>query len=210
MNTRKGIIQTLGIALLVIVVMGLTVSPSFAWNAQRDGGPLENGYAAALPVKAPEGGSPVPGGPGYVAVNALEFHPKSSNATFGYMENFLYNTDAGNTYFTAPVHLPQGAKVNQLVLFYLDTDNVFGHDVQLSLLYCNDFLSICETMTDMSPTDTTATVGYATTTTILNTVVNNALYSYILQVYLPASANISIGSVRVDYTYDSALPLVMK
>lgn len=65
-------------------------------------------------------GAPVPGGPGFLSVGSVDFRSSSVSTTYAFPGNRLVNTSGGFDIFFAPVHLPQGAIITQLVLYFVD------------------------------------------------------------------------------------------
>ena len=151
MKTRKGLTHGMGILALLTLGLILMVSPSLAQEMgpgqQASGTPTEGPIPRAEnpltdsvlpPGINPQGGGPVPGGPGYVVLNAFDFKPFVQTTTFEYSGSMLQNITPSLAYYLAPVHLPQGATINQIVAYYLDNDSGGGKDVEVDLLQFND------------------------------------------------------------------------
>jgi hypothetical protein len=172
-------------------------------------GPLTKGPIQL--VNGPQGGGPVPGGPGFVVLNSFDFKPYSQIASYQYAGTLLWNL-GDYSYYIAPVHLPQGATINQVVAYYIDNDGVIGKDIEIDMLLLNDFTTSGDVMAAISSEGLpiSSLINYAVTSSIFYPVVDNSRYSYLVQVGMPNSANVALSAVRIDYTYSLSLPAVMR
>ena len=205
MKTHQAFTRGLGVLALLVLALGLAVSPSAALGS----GP---GGAAVPQDTGPQGvGGPVPGGPGYVILNAFDFKPLISTASYEYADAALKNPSQFDVLsVVAPVHLPHGATINQVVAYYLDNDPDFQRDVEVELKLCYDLGTICGLMGTIKSSGAVVGVTYKVTSAITTPVVNNASNSYLVEVTLPPSIALGLVAVRVDYTYQTTLPLVKK
>ncbi len=168
----------------------------------------DNPILAAPPEQTIQGGSPVPGGPGFISVSSFAFKPFSSDDSQIYDVTWMYNGGADMASFIAPVYLPHDATITKVVFFFYD--GITGADLILSLLRVNMF--------DGSVTPVAR--GYSSTSSGLGFIeapisiplVDNQLYSYILDVDIPGGhyGSLSLINVRIDYSYPSYLPCVQK
>ncbi len=170
---------------------------------------------SASAVGAPlAGGAPVPGGPGYVSISALDFRPHGfSTAELNYDQSAIYNITGGQLALDAPVDLPDGATVNQVVVYY---SAISGAATNLHvILFLHPLISNAPvTIASFSPsanttdlltyTDATYTGPFSFPTVAL------ASSAYVVQVKLPSTANLRFNGVRVDYGYSTTLPAIMK
>ncbi len=155
-------------------------------------------------------GAPVPGGPGFVSVGALAFKPLIPTWTYSYTaSNRLYNNGGTLEIFYAPVQLPHGAIITQLVLYFVDKG---VSSISVSLVsYPLDEPS---NLTEMISMETTGAL-IDPQTLIGNifphgNVIDNQSNSYIVSLGLSPGPNYSVGGVRIDYNYPINLPLIMK
>lgn len=212
MNTRKVFTRASAILTMLLFTLILTVSTS---AAQVDGqigqgaGSLTQGPIPV--VNSPEGGGPVPGGPGFVILNAFDFKPYSQTTGYLYSGTLLYNPgpDGLNNYM-APVHLPQGATINQVVAYYLDNDSTEGQDLVIRLYLCNDFGMGADSMAEIEVPGAEPGIIFNITPIITYPVIDNSRYSYAVQVTLPVSDWVALSAVRIDYTYSVSLPAIMR
>jgi hypothetical protein len=212
MKTIKVFTRALGIFTLLLFTLILTVSTSAAHVNGPTGqgvGPLTQG---SIPVvNNPGGGGPVPGGPGFVILNAFDFKPYMQTAGYLYSGTLLYNPGPGSfDFYIAPVHLPQGATINQVVAYYLDNDVSEGKEIDLYLFQCNDFDTSAAAMAHIASSGAILGITYAVTSVINYPVIDNSRYSYAVQVTLPISDGVGLSAVRIDYTYSLSLPAVMR
>lgn len=155
----------------------------------------------------------VPGGPGYLMVPATAFiAEESTDAYTTYWGELAVPVGAPNgyTHFNAPVYLPQGATITNLVLYYTDTisdTNTLGVNLRRKQVTGSD-----------SGTDLTHVWGNqigwnlyqvaAAAPPLSHAVVDNSDYSYYLSLYIfAAPAHLNLKGVRIDYTYNVSMPV---
>jgi len=154
-------------------------------------------------------GAPVPGGPGFVSVGGLAFRPLIPSWPYSFTSGRLYNSGNALEIFYAPVQLPHGATITQVVLYCVDKG---VGSVGLSLYsYPLD-----------EPSNLTEMIQMTTTGAILDpqtlignifpggNVIDNQSNFYIVHLGLTPGTNYSVGGVRIDYNYPINLPLIMK
>lgn len=122
----------------------------------------------------------------------------------------LQNPGTGLAYYLAPVHLSQGATVKQVVVYYFDNDSGAGKDIEVDLLQCNNISSAIVTIATIASSGASASMTFTVTPSISSPLVDNAIYSYAVQVSLPNSSSIGLEAVRIDYVYQVSLPIVMR
>jgi hypothetical protein len=208
-KTLKVFARALGVLALLLLAPGLSVSPSAALGTGPAGqavGPLTN---SSIPqMNGPQGGGPVPGRPGFVILNGFDFKPYLQTANYQYTGSMLQNPGTSLAYYLAPVHLPQGATVNQVIAYYFDYDGVV--DLEVELLQCDNLSGAIGIMASLSSSGASPSMTFTVTSAISTPLVYNASYSYAVQVSLPNSSLIGLEAVRIDYTYPVTLPLVLK
>lgn len=120
------------------------------------------------------------------------------------VENYLYlKTGTSWTYFRAPVNLPDGAKI--IALTYTGYDNEASAINNIRLKRISSATSVQTEMEAVELSDAAAWQRL-TETAILNPVVDNANFSYVVQANMNASAveNHRLGSALI--TYEIAAP----
>ena len=155
-------------------------------------------------------GAPVPGGPGFVSVSPLAFKPLLPGWPYSYTaSNRFYNSGDALYLFYAPVQLPHGAIITQLVLYFVDK-GVGSISVSLVSHPLDE------------PSNPTQMISMVTTGAILDpqtlignifpggNVIDNQSNFYIVHLGLTPGTNYSVGGVRIDYNYPINLPLIMK
>jgi hypothetical protein len=198
MKKLKAFFRVLGVLALLLVALNLMVSPTAALGTRSS--QLAAGPQAVV----------VPGGPGFVILNGWDFKPQSPTFTWAYANSStgLMNTTSGVEYFLAPVHLPQGATINQIVLYYYDDDSV--NDMTVSLSQYSNMGSNKVLMATVGSSGATTSNTYVTTASITSPIVDNSAYSYGLFLTLPGGGLTVMNAVRIDYAYNTDLALVMK
>lgn len=165
--------------------------------------------AAPASGRASAPGAPVPGGPGYVSLNGLSFRTFSANTSYTYVGACLYYSGGSSfDYFAAPIQVPNGATLSQVVVYYKDGDA--GHDLQLLLQRIPLGESTGDTLATVVSSGSVAGPRIASTAVISSPLVDLSANSYLLQASLPASSGVELCGVRVDYDYPVALPVVGK
>lgn len=196
--------------IIVIAILVLTLLVGYTIARAQGGG-------AAGGVVSPRANGPtvvntaVPGGPGYVSLNGLDFKPLTpTDNTFSYNGVSIRNIGAAPDWYMATVQIPDGSTINKVVTYYTDTDANPGMDLEVDLLYVPLGYTYGILMDNFISTGSAAGPLVNETTTITNPVVNRAANTYVIQAYLPNSANVSLVGVRIDYAYRAILPAVMK
>jgi hypothetical protein len=155
-------------------------------------------------------GAPVPGGPGFVTVGSLAFRPGNpNNIAYGYASNRLYNTGSSTAAFYAPVQLPQGATITQVVLYFVDngTSDIIAYLLSYPLDGPIDLTEMMYITTSGASPNSRTLIG---NTFPNGSVIDNQSNFYIISVGLPPTSNYAIGGVRIDYSFPINLPLIMK
>lgn len=191
---------------LLILVGGLLIYT----GVQAQSGGEARGVISVQPL-APAIVGVVPGGPGYVSLNGINFKPLTpSNNTYSWSGVGLKNTGTSGDWFMAPVQIPNGATIQKIVVYYVDQDAGVGNDLEVDLIYVPLGVNFGSLMATFKSSGSLAGSVYGETTTITNPVVNLSANSYLIQAYLPVSTNITLQGVRIDYGYPTNLPLMMK
>ena len=207
----KGIASAVTAVLLVAAVL-LAVSTSGAFSQQTtdpqdgiDGVILASDAAAPQAMLAPD---PPLLGTGVVRFGAEAFQAYSQSYTWARNSTLmLYATSMGNNAFDAPVLLPNGVTVNQVVFYYYDNDA--GADASLYWVTLPSNSAGGSAVPGVFTSGASANVQYAVMTNFPNPI-DNGSNSYFVRANLPGGANVALHSVRIDYSYTAALPLIHK
>lgn len=151
----------------------------------------------------------VPGGPGFIMINPYQFRPSMNNIPWNFLSWHLYNQSSNEySYMVAPLNLPHGATITSLTLYFLDNSQK-----NMSLdLYGASGKNIFRSMASIQTNDQDGTYRNKSETAIKNATVDNQSYSYYLEVIFEpgGSTNLRLTNVRIDYAYNSSLPLINK
>jgi hypothetical protein len=197
--------QKLRLALVVLLLVVFALNITQEAGAQT--GPATAG-AADLPPASPLGGSPVPGGPGYVAISALDFKPLNSSSMCSYEDMVITNTGAtGGTYF-ATFQIPNGVTIKKMVVYYKDENAAPFQELGVYLTYLILGHGWDYAASFSSHLSLTGWV-YGQTTSILYPVVDLSVSTYGIRLELPASASVALSGVRIDYGYQTNLPTIL-
>jgi hypothetical protein len=157
----------------------------------------------------PACGAPVSGGPGFISVGSFGFKPYTPGISYDFTGGRLYNKAITTEVFLAPVHLPHGAIVTQVVLYYVDNG---PSDIRV-YLWSTPF----ETPSDEIPMVdmTTSDASPDPRTLVINNFPNgngidNRSNAYTVSLDLPSGSSYRISGVRIDYSFPVNLPAVMK
>lgn len=167
---------------------------------------------AALPTA-------VPGGPGFLMLAASDFAPDTNqDAFFRYWGgNFIQPAEGSSGIgISAPVHLPHGAQITKLTAFYYDSDP--GSAPLLDLYRgITDTLELIGDLSSSLPAASFAEGEDVRSAEITGgaALVDNSRYSYMLIATLnrdpvTPSHTQRLHSVRVDYAFPVALPVVTR
>jgi hypothetical protein len=154
-------------------------------------------------------GAPVPGGPGFVSIGSYEFKPLSPSATYTFTGGRLSNTTGVTEVFLAPVHLPHGATITQLILYFVDPG---PEDIRV-YLWSNplDNPSADTAIVDVTSSGVSPDPRILIANTFPNgNVIDNQSNFYTVSLDLPSGTAYRIGGVRIDYSFPINLPLIMK
>ena len=154
---------------------------------------------------------PVPGGPGFVSIAGGTFRP-----TLIYYEWESYWGGLANPSSTlmgeyiAPILLPNGATVTQVVAYYYD--NAEENNLWVSLYRVNMLTTQVDTMAEFYSISNSYNWTYWYDDSVEYATIDNQTYSYYASVWLPAGqkTNLTFGSLRVDYGFPNYVPLVNK
>jgi len=207
----KGIAGSLTAVLLLAAVL-LAVSTSGAFSQLTtdpkdgiDGVFLASDAAAPQAMLAPD---PPLLGTGVVHIGAEAFQAYSQSYTWTrYGSLMLYATGVGNFAFDAPVLLPNGVTVNQVVFYFYDNAAAADAGFSWVRLPTNSFGGTASPTTATSGTGTD--VRYVVMTNFPNPI-DNGSNNYFVRANLPGGESVALHSVRIDYSYTAALPLIHK
>jgi hypothetical protein len=200
--------RTLVLLASVVLVMtaSAVVSTLVAARTGDEPSGVLGGSGESPQVAAPA--VPVPGGPGFYAQSALLFRPYSSSDVYAYLSAQLWNPGAATAWYEGALSLPNGATVTRFVVYYYD--NHATHNLEATLIRAGLAGGDVSPMAKASSPIGSAGYGYAETVSITHAVIDQQSYAYVAEVKLPASNEVRLVGVRIDYAYTISLPLVTK
>jgi hypothetical protein len=108
----------------------------------------------------------------YVFVAGSAFRPRASTTTWSYSGLGCVSVGSGNELFTAPLHLPEGSRIDYLRLYYRDTS------ASNSIAWITNY-DAAGAFTDLTTASSADAVGYGTALSpYVGHVVDNASRSY--------------------------------
>lgn len=199
-------------AVLLVAAALLALNNSGAFSQQTsgsqgggDGVILGSGAAAPQEMLAPD---PPLLGTGVINLGAEAFQPYSQSATWARNGTLLlYSTTAGYQSFDAPVTLPNGARVKQVVFYYYDNDATYDAGLYWVTFPAQNFTGLATPT--VGTTGVANSIRYAVMTNFPNPI-DNGSNNYFVRVYLPGNVAVALKSVRIEYGYDTALPAVRR
>jgi hypothetical protein len=168
-------------------------------------------------IMDPEGASPqaasapVPGGPGFYMLPATAFRPRSHTTGYEIIGPQLRSlSGTAPIYYDAPLNLPSGARITRFIVYFLDNDG--GQNITAEIFRAELPGDAGQGMvTPLVSSGSSSTPTYlAATNFIVSSVVDNSQYAYYARILLPIATNLKLNGIRIDYTFDSALPVVIK
>ena len=151
---------------------------------------------------------PIDGGPGFISVSTFGFVPYAPEMLLTHNNMWLENGSQTDGVYFAPVYLPHKANLTKVVFFYYDT---VPADMVFYLERVNLFTGDRAEAARAYPT---GTAGFSTIECDLFEpyLIDNQLYSYILQVDIPGgySSNLSLINIRIDYGYTGYFPTIQR
>lgn len=206
MNTkefRRTIIMVVLIGALILVAVDKRVTA-------EEGGEDPIGHGESVGGEEPRVVT-VPGGPGLISIHPSAFEQRTVTGKLAYYDaDEIYNSlSDGDLYATAPVYLPNGAKVNKFTLYYYDDTTGGSVSAFLSRVPIGG-----GSYQDLAITTSNTNTGYANVsdTTILIETIDNANYTYIIDLCFfseTISTSLRATGFRIDYEYPTYLPTVM-
>jgi len=152
--------------------------------------------------------APVPGGPGFYSQHAVAFRPYEPTMSWAFWDGELYNPGGTDSEFDAPLSLPNGATITKLVAYYYDACG--SRDLTVRLLRDASGSNLGDYMAELNSSGAPGGYSYGEDSTVDYPIIDQQSYSYRVVVLLPqgCSTNMSLESIRVDYGYQTGLPLV--
>ena len=145
------------------------------------------------------GNFPAPGYPKPLSIHPSAFMPSYDTYAWRYTDSTLRNNAVLTAqYFYAPVYLPQGARVTKLTLFG------YREDILADLILQLFRVTAVGTQTEMAVViaDWEADFSSKYDDTIVNPVVDNENYSYMLKVEInpnDADSDVMLSKAQIDW-----------
>jgi hypothetical protein len=196
------------LSILIIVVVfavgaGAPGRSSAALPVRGSGGPRDTGRIAA---SAPA--DPVPGGPGFLMVNAYQFRPYIPDLSEDYFNDELINPGPGSKFYQAALTLPDNVSITGMVVYFYD--NV-PQDLVVALWRFDPSTGNHLEMATVASSGALVQYRNAADTSIIEPGVDQQSYSYYVEAGMPGVGNtLRLAAVRIDYGYQAQLPFVTK
>lgn len=191
---------------IILLLSIVAIVVTFAYVRAQTGG--ETGILQNAPAVEPLA-APVPGGPGFIMVNILDFKPYNSMSQIAYSGTSFYNpstTTDGN--YVVGLTLPHGATITKLTLYYYDNT---VKDAVLYLGWASEGTGayIANVVTEGVQT---AYRSSSNSAAIIDGNIDNQSRSYFLELVLPygVGSQLRISNVRIDYQYTAYTPVIMR
>ncbi|HEX9019533.1 MAG TPA: hypothetical protein VF806_10110 [Anaerolineaceae bacterium] len=202
---------------LLVCVVAFRGSTGFAQGNQPNQGVVVNPGANEMPGPAQAVAVVTPPvlGSAVISFGPEAFQPWDRSVTLSRDGTLMLRplTPAGaDVALDAPLILPQGVEIKQIVAYLVDYDATYNvvldfivHQHAYSSGFSLDFVN-------SSSLPQSGNVQYISMSSTLsnNRYIDNTSNSYIIRVELYGGANTWLNSVRVDYSYPTALPAIMK
>ena len=200
---------------VLATVLVLAAGSAATWRsvaAPPHDGPSAGPEGRGSPTReaAPALAVPVPGGPGFYSQHAIAFRPYQSTMSWAFWDGELYNPGGTDSEFDASLSLPNGATITKLVAYYYDACG--SHDLTVRLLRDASGSNLGDNMAELNSSGAPGGYSYTEDSTVNYPVIDQQSYSYRLVVLLPQGCDttMSLESIRVDYGYQTGLPLAVK
>ena len=218
MTTRKviGIVAATNAVLAAVLLLALWMASSVGAVPSAEEQGVMAGAGWSRPAQAAP--TPVPGGPGYYSVGSAEMRPQDSTIEYLNWGGITTTQEStvnplGYTLYGAGLHLPQGARIDKLVAYGYDNDEAKDFYFGVVRNTVTDTITT-EFVVPMTQSDTGASAFVKEVAADGDLgLVDNSLYDYAVALNLPAATSgkeLKMFRFRVDYTFDTYVPLTMK
>jgi hypothetical protein len=147
------------------------------------------------------------GGLSFISIPAAAFQPTSDCIYFNHNAGFstLAASAGGCSSFIAPVMFPDGVSVKKVTFYWKD----FSVDYQAFLRLCRlNRNGVGENIATVSSNGSANVASSSSVETSI--VIDNYQYSYYISIQMPTDANAVIYGALIEYSYDTALPIIIK
>jgi len=160
-----------------------------------------------LAASAPQ--APVPGGPGFQMVNTFQFRSAFPDRNWDYFEGELDNPGPTDNFYEAALSLPNRVMITKMVVYFYDNSS---QDLLVGLWRVDPSTGSQLQMATVASSDAQDQHRNATDTSIIEPLIDQQSYSYIIEVGIPAGSfnTLRLAAVRIDYAYAVSLPSVLK
>lgn len=150
-------------------------------------------------------------GEGVISIGPEAFQPWNRETTVDRGSGLWIRplTPVETVSFDAPLMIPNGASIRQIVAYIFDNDGT--RNAELNLLQHSHTSSSGVLLSNAYSTGASTSMQAVSISSSFGiTQVNLANYSYIIRVRLFGGANMYLNSVRIDYSYHTYLPAIQK
>ena len=203
MNKKRLSVQNVGIwalaGLIMVGVLFVTTILALPSRASVEQMPLRSATA-----------TPVPGGPGYIMLSPGSFHADTNSSGVYSIDTFgrYIEYQSGDVDVYAPVQLPHGARITQMI-YYCRNDAIVWNDAFLLRSSPADYGTASDNVFYAASNASSGDQTIVDTPNEGTDVVDNSRYSYVVHIRLREVGQRAYG-VRIDYEYGIFLPAMMK
>jgi hypothetical protein len=202
-NYRKLIRTILAIGLLFAVALAVPWRALAAQLAQVAAGPR-----VPARIVASAQAEPVPGGPAFQMVNALQFRPATPDLLVHYFNDELVNPGQVGNFYQAALTIPNKIAITKMVVYFYDNSQA---DFVVALWRFDPSTGDHLEMATVASSDAQAQYRNVEDVTILEPLIDQQRYSYYIEVGMPsAGSSLRVAAVRLDYGFPTSLPIVMQ
>ena len=151
-----------------------------------------------------------------LTIPAAAFHPYEDGYDYeNHGRHLIHQHGPGNSltngWYIAPVHLPDGVRINTLRFYYFENSSVAGvARLQRTLLGTGNYEELATVTTSIGSNSN----GSSIDNTIQGGQIDNSRYAYWLVWDLPANAvvghNVEGQAVKIEYSFQTNLPLLKR
>lgn len=203
---QKSRYTTLVFAVITICVLTLS---SGTYVSAQDSSAVREGYASTSVLAQTTLISPVAGGPGFYTLSPVDFTPEIWSRNRGFNGIMLINPNQIGTDYIAPVHLPHGATITKMVVYYLDNANPYL-DLQVWFLECGLVTASCAPVIYGATAHASPDMRIGEFPPAGSAVIDLQSNYYLVEIQIPGPAEIGLSGIRIVYGYPTYLPAISR
>ena len=136
-----------------------------------------------------------------LVLSGADIVPTQDNTLYSKGNNYMYlGSGSPNNFFIAPVHLPQGAKVTSVVVFYEDSDATGA--LEVTMVKTNLYSGAYSVMATWESSGTPGLTSYKISPILGGNTIDNNGYSYTFLLNFTSDSagnNVRLYKIKVNY-----------